>query len=483
MPASKMISSGTLMTNNYMDDYTNSNNKYAVSLNGSSQYLNVTTAHVLLSLGTNSFTIETWIYQTETSAGAYKLIMQDNLYGGTTGGWAMYSYNNQLNIWKVVANVATELIAPAGSIPLSTWTHVAWSRNGSSNRIFINGVQVGATTTDSSSYTGTGVYIGASPVPSLYFPGSISNVRIVNGTALYTANFSPLAPLAAVTNTVLLTCQNPTIIDNSILSHAITNNGTVTTSTVTLPNVIARREYATGVIEIAGQLDDNTKTGGVSAFFNGTTQYLTMASNAAMALGTNNFTIEFWIYLNTTPGAVNAVYDNRPASTQGVYPHLYLTSDRTIRFWVSSADRITSSAMTLQTWYHVALVRSSSVTTMYLNGAVTGSTYSDTNDYLQNGTIIGGSYGGAASISNFFNGYLSNLRVTNGVAVYTGTPFTVTSPLQKTQVSGTNIAAITNPTSVSLLTCQNPVIIDNSSNGFTLTNNGGVATTIKQIPF
>jgi hypothetical protein len=220
-----------------------------------------------------------------------------------------------------------------------------------------------------------------------------------------------------------------------------------------------------------------------SVKFNGTTQYLTMASSTAMALGTNNWTIEFWIYLTATPGAVNAVYDNRPASTQGVYPHLYLTSDRTIRFFVSSADRITSSAMSLYTWYHVVLVKSSSVTTMYLNGTATGSTYSDTNNYLQNGTLIGTSYGGAASLSNFFTGYLSNLRVTNGVAVYTGAFTSPTTPLQTTQASGTNIAAITDPTSVSLLTCQNPVIIDNSSNGFALTNIGGVATTIKQIPF
>jgi len=66
-----------------------------------------------------------------------------------------------------------------------------------------------------------------------YFPGYISNFRLVNGTCLYPSGTTftpPTAPLTAVTNTALLTLQNSTIIDNSTNAFTITNNGTVVTS-------------------------------------------------------------------------------------------------------------------------------------------------------------------------------------------------------------------------------------------------------------
>jgi hypothetical protein len=64
-----------------------------------------------------------------------------------------------------------------------------------------------------------------------FFSGDISNYRVVNGTAVYTANFvPPTAALTAITNTSLLTLQNATIVDNSTNAFTITNTGTVVTS-------------------------------------------------------------------------------------------------------------------------------------------------------------------------------------------------------------------------------------------------------------
>jgi hypothetical protein len=118
------------------------------------------------------------------------VIFGDNVYG-STGGYTLYSYNNALNLWKGSGGGGAEVIAPAGTITLNTWTHVAWTRSGSSNRLFINGTQVGSTTTDATNYTSTASFIGASQSGTLPFAGYIDDLRITKGYARYTSNFTP----------------------------------------------------------------------------------------------------------------------------------------------------------------------------------------------------------------------------------------------------------------------------------------------------
>ena len=75
---------------------------------------------------------------------------------------------------------------------------------------------------DQSSKIGVGVY--GEYVDAGEFYGYISNFRFVNGTAVYTSNFTPsTSPLTAITNTKLLCCQDVTIAtDNSGTSKTMT---------------------------------------------------------------------------------------------------------------------------------------------------------------------------------------------------------------------------------------------------------------------
>ena len=76
-----------------------------------------------------------------------------------------------------------------------------------------------------------GNYLTNSYPTAQYFTGYISNLRFVKGTAVYTANFTPpTGPLQNIANTSLLTCQSPTIIDNSSSPLTITNNNSVVVS-------------------------------------------------------------------------------------------------------------------------------------------------------------------------------------------------------------------------------------------------------------
>jgi hypothetical protein len=112
---------------------------------------------------------------------------------------------------------------------VGSWFHVAIVRSGSTVNIYKNGISQ-ATATNSSSFTSTStMFIGQQNTGVGYWAGSLSNVRIVKGTAVYTSSFSPpISPLAAITNTSLLTLQNATIIDNSTNAATITNSSSVT---------------------------------------------------------------------------------------------------------------------------------------------------------------------------------------------------------------------------------------------------------------
>jgi hypothetical protein len=196
-----------------------------------------------------------------------------------------------------------------------------------------------------------------------------------------------------------------------------------------------------------------------SVFFNGSSDFLQLPSNTAFVLGTGNFTIEAWVYLNTLTGN-QTIIDMRAGTTAAVAPLLWATGS-TFRFYTIGADRITSSTISAGTWYHVAVVRNFGTTTMYLNGTATGSTYADTNSYVINNPFIG-RFSDAGS--GFMNGYISNLRITRGQALYTATftPPTATLTTTSQAATASNVAA---------LVCQSNRFIDNSPNNFTVTVN------------
>jgi hypothetical protein len=195
---------------------------YAGSFNGSTQYLTVPN-DAAFTLGATS-TTEAWIYL--TSATGNKRIVTN---GSNTNSFDVGIFGTTNTVFVAGANANTTT-----AISLNTWTHVAVVFNAGTLTIYFNGVSqsLTGTTTGYSLVASTlsAVFIGAQNASS-YFPGYISNLRVVKGTAVYTANFvPPTTALTAITNTSLLTLQNATIVDNSTNAFTITNVGTVVTS-------------------------------------------------------------------------------------------------------------------------------------------------------------------------------------------------------------------------------------------------------------
>ena len=231
-----------------------------------------------------------------------------------------------------------------------------------------------------------------------------------------------------------------------------------------------------------------------SAQFNGAASYITMPSIAAYSL-TADFTIEAWIYC-IDAGRTNDANKFGCVISQGIsgattnYWAFYLNivggviTSSTIDIGASSpAATISGLSISLNAWHHIAWVRSGSTITLYVDGVSVGTATNATSlTYNSSGFIHVGhsvaNYPGA--YENWIKGFVSNVRIVKGLAVYTGTFTVPTSPLGTSQSAGTNISTVT-PSQVSLLTCNGPGFTDSSPNAATIT--GYITTTSQFAPF
>jgi hypothetical protein len=190
---------------------------------GAGDYLTLPSDSGIFNFGTQDFTIEAWVYPTASLSG-YKQIAGSSY---STVGGALYLLSDTATFYTTGAVAQT----PAGSIVQNTWQHVAAVRTSGTLKIYINGVERSSASL-TNNLTTTNAVIGAQTAnpSSELFTGYISNLRVVKGTAVYTANFTPItAALTSVTNTSLLTCQNA-IVDNSPNNFLIVRSGDVTVS-------------------------------------------------------------------------------------------------------------------------------------------------------------------------------------------------------------------------------------------------------------
>ena len=124
------------------------------------------------------------------------------------------STSNKLRlVTKLGSDSWNVLITGGTSIVRNKWYHVAATRSGSSFDLWVNGTKDATTVTNSGAVIdpNVGAEIGRLSTNGFNrkFSGYISNLRFVNGTAVYTSNFStPTSPLTNITNTKLLCCQD-----------------------------------------------------------------------------------------------------------------------------------------------------------------------------------------------------------------------------------------------------------------------------------
>ena len=217
---------------------TRSEFKKSVQFNGSGQYLTATRTGGWLN-SANNFTLECWVYFTRNPS-TYGGYYGSHIAGTTVGssGWELGFSSDGVSTTSLGINFKDRGgVGVTRTFNTNTWYHVAIVRSGTTVSMYIDGT-LGSSGTIASWPDNNTLHIGAlnySPY-FYYFPGYISNFRIVDGTAVYTSNFTPpTTPLTAITNTSLLTCNAATIVDASTNNFTITNNNTATVSSTITP--------------------------------------------------------------------------------------------------------------------------------------------------------------------------------------------------------------------------------------------------------
>ena len=258
--------------------------------------------------------------------------------------------------------------------------------------------------------------------------------------------------LTAVTNTILLTAQAATAIDQTGI-NTINNPLGPTVNTTTIP-------FA----------------GAYSYQFNGTTQYLSIPDSNDFKFGSDDFTIECWIYSTSSAFTSRGVFYKRTVyagvcfgvSSQVSGKLMLLVANDAGNNWTVLDNSV---SYTINTWYHIAVTKTNGNVYLYVNGTLRSTNPHTTTIYDDGAPFtIGADPAGAG----YWTGYISNIRVIKGTAIYNPT----------TYPSGFSVptSALSVITNTKLLTLQSSSIFDATNiNNITINPFLTVSTTI--IPF
>jgi hypothetical protein len=365
--------------------------------NGSTDYLSLAD-NAALQLSTGDFTIEGWFYISGATSTAYNLISK----GAAATGWSL---NTTTGAKIQFSYTASNLTGATTTLVANAWYHIAVVRSGSASgnlKIYLNGVQEVASAgavNDDFNQTST-MYISASRTATVPLNGYSSNIRVVKGTAIYTTAFTPpTLPVTAVSGTSLLTnFTNAGIYDAAWQNNVTTVGDAQVSTTIT------------------------AKWPPTSMKFDGTLDALSIPPSTSFGLGTGDWTIEFWLYLNSVPSA-NITLVSMLTSDTSIAPHIYYAAGGGVTYYTNSANRISGSALSATTWYYIALTKASGSTKLYINGTQSGATYTDTNNYGTSNPFAVADYKYPLSgLSPLLNGYVQDVRITKGVARTITTP-------------------------------------------------------------
>ena len=408
--------------------------------------------------GTGDFTIEFFFFARD-AAGSYEyLVTFGNNKNSTTSLGIYIAGGTSINLWNNGA------ITSSTSYNLNQWYHLAVARASGTVKVYLDGSEIksASLSSDISSPDGGSGYSGnvanwRQAGDTEYFNGVISNLRVVKGTAVYTGNFTaPTSKLTAITNTVLLTLQSNRLVDNSASGHYIQPRNS--------PSVTAFGPFLTSAVYDAA-------VNGASAYFDGTGDDLVAANSTDFDLSSGDFTISMWVYPDSSSptgnveGLITKAFYSLSGNSGWQLWWQVLSGTPSLRFLAYGSSNQVFNGPTFygNQWSYVTVVRTGNTLKLFLNGVEgLSSAISDFTNYT--GTLTIGSTTNWTA-DNYFSGYMCDVFICKGTAVYTSNFTPPTAPL----------TAITN-TKLLLNMADGQAIDSAAQNNLTLAGNANTST-------
>ena len=360
--------------------------------NTSGDYIHATLPSAI---GTGDMTVEFWWYPTAF----YDFVapFSVNEPGTRANGFNIGSDANAT--LKMVDIDASNFQSSNNTLTKFEWQHIAMVRSGSTIRMFRNGVQVG-TISNSSNWTGTRVAIAtrADDVGTETASGYIANCNLVVGTAKYGSSgyTIPTSPITAHSNTKFLAnFTNASIIDHSMKNNLETiGHAQIDTSI---------KKFGTGSVEFDGTGDTVVSPAYHSSVFD---------------IGNGLFTIEFFVYRRGTGQQTIVMLGTGDGNSVGL--NFFWSGALQIYNGGSALDADAGSLAQNQ-WVYVVLQRDASNISVYVDGTRTENFANTTTWSALNRVSLGKHLNG----TNELDGLLDEVRITRGIARYSGTSMTV----------------------------------------------------------
>lgn len=361
------------------------------TFNGSTDYLTVNYNSDLDFTG--QFTLEGWVYPS-ASTGDHSVF--GNFLANATGNWGLAFDYSTYGVFTVFYYQGNTSISNAGYVPTTgRWNHYAVTRDASNViRVFLNGQLLPTTAT----YSGT---LGVSSQNTFIayrgglnpLNGFIQDVRFYKGTAKYTQNFIPAS-------------TDPDILPDTPSGVAYSSNVALVPST----------------------------DGAVA--FDGSGDYLNLGSSADYNVGTGDFTFECFAYYNTR-NDFSGIFGPYTYSNNAIL--IQISNSSVLRLVNPSAIDVSGTTNLSNKWVHIAVTRSGTTLRGFINGIQEiSTTYSSSIDFANGGAAVLGVTDVSTYLGTYdFRGFISNLHIVKGTALYTANFTPPTAPI--TSVANTKL--------------------------------------------
>lgn len=217
---------------------------------------------------------------------------------------------------------------------------------------------------------------------------------------------------------IIASTVDPYAMNVSLLLHMDGTNGSTTFIDYSINNLTVT-PY--GDVQIS---TTNKVFGTGSALFDGDGDYLEITDVAPFEFGSEDFTIECWVYMVAGAGGTTIARWNG--------------DENAFWFWVSTVQgidvylnntaipEVTGGTVTPDQWHHVCLVRNGNDLRSFIDGQQVGTTATFTDPINTSAATL--RIGWDAEINPPFNGRIDELRISKGVARYTGNFTPPTAP-------------------------------------------------------